>query len=331
MDGFLDSVFSKPQAEFLRDHGRWWHKGDHNRFMVLVDEEPAAYCGIIPTECYVGGKRESAFWWVDLVVAPQYRGRGLQSIIDREIRSRPETKLGFPNELAIGLHQKHGWGVRRDLRVLMLPLRPMKVKKVLVAPRLRGFPLRVCALAMTPLANRVRRKLQKHSSQGSGPVENPSSEAFENVFLRTQRKDTATTYRSAEFVQWRYLDAPYRSQLSFYFQGDPSEPTHFLVARHIPFRDTILTRILDVFGDFGDLDGLTDILKTAIRDAIGVGSSQVTVMAADPEPYSLLRGLGFLISTESRFCWWGASSEVNASLGGRCHWALGDSDNDEPV
>jgi GNAT superfamily N-acetyltransferase len=330
LNGFLSKVYRKLKSEFLRSYGTWWHRGDQNRWVILLDGEVAAYWGIIPAKCLINGVEKSAFWWVDLIIDPKFRGRGLQALIDREIRARSEIKLGFPNKLAARIHQKHGWGVREDLQVSMLPLRPLDVKNVRGATGLRGFLLHSAAFASTPLASLMRKRLMRYTSLTSQVLEKPSAEILEAIFLEYKRDDTTTTYRDAKYIQWRYLDASYRSDLVFYIAGPLSSPTHFLVSRHVGFQGVKATRILDVLGNFDDLEGLKDILKLAIKDAISQGSSQVTIMVTLPELQSVLRSIGFIIGAKVRFCWYSTSQAVMRSLGERCYWTLADSDNDAP-
>ncbi len=75
-----------------------------------------AYCAVIPTAMRVAGERVDAAWWVDLVVDPDHRGRGLQRAFDEKVRAAAPLIVGFPNTLAAVIHRKHGWGVREDSR-----------------------------------------------------------------------------------------------------------------------------------------------------------------------------------------------------------------------
>src|SRR5687768_4592624 len=86
LDQFLRTVYKPEKSEFLRLHGAWWHRGNHNRLVVVEGDRIAAYCGVIPIKCLVRGEPYEAVWWVDLIVAPEFRGRGLQSILDAEVR-----------------------------------------------------------------------------------------------------------------------------------------------------------------------------------------------------------------------------------------------------
>jgi hypothetical protein len=242
-----------------------------------------------------------------------------------------ELKLGFPNSVAAQIHRKHGWRVREDMRVLMLPLRPLSVKKVRTAHGLRGSLLRGGALVASPFAERVRQRIMRYEPLTARIVESPSSDLFAGIFERYKQEETVTTYRDVDHVQSRYLDAPYRAELVFYLAGPTSSPSHFVVVRNITLDGVKTTRILDVFGDFADLGGLEDVLRLAVKDAAWQGSSQVTVLASIPELQSLLSSIGFLIGMKTRFCWYSSCQKVMRSLAVKGHWVLGDSDNDAPA
>ena len=253
LEGFLKRVYPKPKSEFLCSHGKWWYRGDENRWVILSGDDVAAYFAIIPTKCLIKGVREPAFWWVDLIVAPEFRGRGLQTFIDRKIRERTEIKLGFPNVSVAKIHEGHGWGVRRDLQVMLLPLWPLRVKRVHFTDGLIGCMLRLGAVTMTPLVMLNRLRLTHYVPISARFLESASADLLETIFLKYKREDTIMTYRDADYFQWRYFEAPYRSELVFYVDGANSRSAHCVIARHVRFQDVMTTRILDVFGDFDDL------------------------------------------------------------------------------
>src|SRR6185295_1878928 len=145
LHAFLTHAYGPEKSEFLHRHGRWWHHGDENRLLVVRDGEIAGYCAVIPTRCRVDGVVHDGVWWVDLIVLPEFRGQGLQTMLDEALRSRVDLKLGFPNPFAAILHRKHGWGVREDWRAALLPLRPHATRIVRGASGGRGVLLRAGA------------------------------------------------------------------------------------------------------------------------------------------------------------------------------------------
>lgn len=339
LDAFLNRFYPPSKCEFLRQHGAWWHGGDENRWVLLLDDQTcgersrtiAGYCAVIPTRVLIEGQVTPAIWWVDLVIAPEFRGRGLQTLFDEKIRSMDMLKLGFPNPLAARIHRQHGWGVRDDLRVMMLPLQPLHIKQVSTAVGARGFFLRAFASGITPWAARVSLRLKHYQPRTARRLENPPASALSAVFDRYKQADLTTTYRDADYFQSRFFAAPYRDELAFYLAGPGHAPRHYLVARHLKTDGIALTRILDIFGDFSDEDGIKDIIRLALKDAVLGGSSQVTILAAVPELRTLLRKQGFLLGNRASFCWIGNSRDRMSLLRGQSHWTLADSDNDEPV
>jgi len=327
---FISRIYPQRKSEFLRKHGTWWHRGAQNRWVLLVGEQIAAYCALIPTKIVVEGQVKPAIWWVDLVVAPEFRGQGLQSIFDQKIRELTEIKLGFPNEIAAKIHKKHNWGVRDDLQVMLLPLQPTKVQQVQRASGLRGYPYKTAALLLTPWAFFQRQKIRKYQPLSARRDSFPTPDLLADIFKTRKDPAVITTYRDVDFFQWRYFDSPGFSEYNFYTAGDIRNPSHYMITRTTDLGFGLVTRILDLFGDFNDRNGTREILRLGIKNAILAGANQVTTLASLPELSSLLHSEGFILTAQARFCWFSDSSRIMSSLGERCHWTLTDSDNDTP-
>lgn len=323
---FLERCFGAQKARFLERHGTWWHGGRENRMALLVDGAVAAYCGVIPARCRVAGEALEAVWWNDLVVAPELRGRGLQRIFDRAVRQRCGLLLGFPNELAARIHRRHGWGVRDDLRAVMAPLRPPRLAAVTRSRGAAGSLLRAAAGALAPFAGRWRRRLAGYSPRRARRLAEPDLERWAEL-ARRGAAETATTLRDETHLRHRYLEAPYRGELRFYECADLA-----LVCRRLRRRGSVEERVLDLFGDLDDEEGVGDLLRCVLGEAVRAGAAQVTALAAHAELAARFRRRGFLLASTARFCWSSPDPAVMDALGrSRLHWCLGDSDNDEPV
>ncbi len=324
---FLERFFGPTKADFLDRHGDWWHRGPENRIVLEVDGEIAGYNAVIPTRCEVAGETIDAVWWMDLVIAPEFRGRRLQSLLDEDVRSRARLLLGFPNELAAKIHRNHGWGVREDLRARLLPLDPRAIGAVQRASGARGAALRTGAAALTPAAALWRRWLGSRSPGKAWEAVQPTAEELRAV-AQLGPKGTVTSSRGTEDLRWRYLECPYRRELRFFFAGDPSRPRLALVLRQLPGGTA---RVLDIFGSLDDGGALDDLLKLAIAECAGGGATQVVALAASATLSAALRRRGFFLSSTGRFCWWSADRAIMEAIAqGPFHWCLGDSDNDEP-
>jgi hypothetical protein len=328
---FLLRAYGPTKSAFLRQHGRWWHAGDRHRLVVARGEEIAGYCAVIPTRCRVGAEVHDAVWWVDLIVMPEFRGLGLQRLLDAELRAMGDLKLGFPNPLAAPMHRRHGWGVREDFRTLLLPLAPTRVRIVQQAPGVKGTLLRAGAAALTPLARLFRGRLARYRPVTARVLERPDAGALAAIFTRHGPTGVVTTARDAEFLRWRYLDAPYRAALTFYVAGPAEDPSLALIARLVDGETGPLVRILDCFGHLDDTAGLRDVVSLCLRDAARARATQVTFLASLPRLRPPLRALGFVAGSMARFCWHSHRPEVLAAIGAAdCHFGFGDSDNDDP-
>lgn len=331
LGAFLSRFFSPAKTSFLMQHGDWWHHGSQNRWIITTDEKIFAYCAVIPSQCWIGGEKLPAIWWVDLVVAPEFRGGGLQTQFDREIQRIAEFKLGFPNALAAAIHRKHGWGVREDLQVHLLPLVPKHIRSVREAQGWRKPALRFLAMLLAPVASLSRSSAIRYQPRSARRMEEPSPESLSNIFERHHLPDRFnTTYRDKAYLQWRYFDSPFASQYQFFVCGPENAPSHYLAMRIWQTRGVIMARVLDLFGDFADQSSLLDLLRTGIQHAAKQGAAQITIMNSLVELGQVLRSAGFIIATRARFCWISREPRLMKQLGEKGYWTLSDSDNDDP-
>lgn len=331
LDAFLHSVYPAEKSRFLRVHGSWWHRSNANRLVVSVDDRIAGYCAVIPARVWVAGRPQSALWWVDLVIAPEFRGQGLQSILDRAVRDKADLLIGFPNELAAKIHRKHGWGVRDDMEILFLPLRPRASKSFRRAAGRRGALVRLGAWGMAVPAALWRTWLMRRRSNQVRKLDRLEPAIFENVSARVPNRPVNTTVRDRSFFEWRYGRAPHPEEYTYYLGGSGDDPMTYLIARHVVDPDGFrYTRILDLFGDFSEPVILDHLLTSALQDAILRGSGQVTLLSGNDAIRRTARQLGFIISAPFQFCWLSDSEEMMAALAGENYWTLGDSDNDAP-
>lgn len=330
LDAFLRRVYSVRKSDFLKKNGDWLHRSNANRLIVQVDGRIAGYCAVIPTQVWAAGKAHSALWWVDLVIAPEYRGTGLQTLFDQRVREMADLLLGFPNQLAGIIHRKHNWGVREDAQVFLLPLIPSRVKMIRRAEGTRGIIMRAGALALSPLAAIWREWLSTRRRARAWRLESFDGGALSNIFLHARTDNVNTTWRDEAYFDWRYTNAPQPEEISIYLAGAVT-PTHYLIARHLTHPDGLsYTRILDLFGDFADTTAMRDLLILAVQDAIVRGASQVTMVSSNQQLKRLAVRLGFLFSAPFCFCWWSESPELMSVFAGENYWTLSDSDNDEP-
>lgn len=329
LDSFLSRVFPSEKSEFLQSSGNWWHKGSDNRWVILVGGQIAGYCAVIPTQLIVDDLIHNAIWWVDIMIAPEFRGKGLQSMFDKKIQELGLLKLGFPNEVAAKIHLKHGWGVREDFYVRLFPLRPLLISQVKNAMGQRGSLLRLAAFLLTPIMLVFRIFLKLRRNKNIEISKTPNVELFVNISNEVRSQGFSTTVRDEGYFSHRFVSSPFREDYNYFVRYQKGHPTHYLITRDVIRNDVVVTRILDFFGDFKDKKGLRDIISAALSDASKKKASQITVLCTLPSLNSLFLKMGFIAKTLVRFCWHSSSVELMDRLHGPVHFSLSDSDNDD--
>lgn len=332
--GFLRSSFGERRGGFLASYGDWWYRDGDRQRVVLDGDQIVAYSASIPTSCLVAGEEVPAAWWLDLIVAPEQRGRGIQSLIDNELRDGPDRLLfGFPNKIAAQIHAKHGWGISERSRVYLLPLIATELQPLQgLSPGKKAGFMSAGAKAASPLTSLLARRAARFRPRDARRVEMSQAEAdrWSKTFARFASPELVTTFRNADHLKRRYLSGPYRDEISFYTAGRTDEPSHCLILR-IRRAVTVSARVLDVFGDLSDRAGLRDVIGLAVREATEAGAAQVTAMASSRRLSSMLLARNFLLSRRMRFCWYSKDPGLTALVAqGDMHWTLGDSDNDGP-
>ncbi len=325
---FLQRSFKPAKAQFLMRHGTVWHRGDGNRMVMVEGERVVAYQAVMPTTVRTGGERHEALWLVDVMVDAEHRGRGLQRQLDQRLVERRLLLIGFPNELAARIHHKHGWGVRDDLRAMLLPLRPRKLRPVVRLGAERPRLASAAALALGPLAALLRVVLAQPAA-GAQRLFELDWERLAAVDREHADSGVTATDRSPGYLRWRYGESPFRSRIRGYLVRRGGRDHVVVLLRLAGDSEQPSARLLDLFGAIDDRAAVRAALRTALAD-VAHQASQITALTGRPELRRRLRCLGFVFSSTARFCWLSVDDRLQRRLGGSCHWVLGDADNDEP-
>ena len=329
---FLQEAFGPLKGRFIVEHGDWLHRGTTGRrWVAICDDVIAGYRAMVPSVCLFEGKEIPAIWAHDLYVSPRFRGRGLQRPLDDRLLESARLEnasllLSFPTQIGSKIYAKQGYGIRDDLRSFSVSLHPRLLGER--APGARGALRRA---GTSGLAAVLRARASHYGPKRTEVVDSPDPNALEELFRRYVTRDLATTVRSSEFLRWRYLEAPYRSELRFYLTGPQDRPTHYAIARYVGPDDSVRVRILDVFGDFRDMVGLTDLLRSIVRDAAQQGALSVHFRAGSLELAHAARSAGLLRGSKSRFRWLADTPAIHERFSTiDLHWVYGDGAHDPP-
>jgi hypothetical protein len=162
-------------------------------------------------------------------------------------------------------------------------------------------------------------------------VEQPSASSLARIASVGDERNVVTTHRDADYLTWRYREAPYRDELSYVVGGRNGSRELVAVLRVTSSRGATVARVLDLFGNLGHPLLVRDVMSMAAQHALAHGACQVTALAGTPTLSTVLRRVGFLQVNGGAFCWTTELERWDGTIeGSDPHFVLGDSDNDAP-
>lgn len=327
----LAQAYGPARARFYVEHGDWLYRGRDTRIVALCEGVAAGYRAMVPTMCFFEGRELPGVWAMHLYVAPAFRGRGLQRLLDQQLLDAAGLRMSFPNELGAKIYVKQGYGLRQDVKRQVALLRPEVVLRTKDASGKARIREDIRVFKHSPIAAAVRGVAARYRPRATDTTDSLTPSDLETIFRRHVTGELATTSRTAEFLQWRYLEAPYLSELRFYLTGPADKPTHYAVVRYVPYRHSERVRVLDIFGNFGNTDGLLDLMRTIVRDAAIRGAALVETLAPYRPLARAARSAGLLVADAGRFRWLADDQAVHERFRTvPLHWTFGDAENDTP-
>ena len=325
---FIDH-FSQRKAKFLIDHGEWHSRGNENRFAMLLDDKIIGYFGIIPASINKYNVKSEALWWIDLVINKKYRGLGYQSMIDEYVRNRPEIKLGIPNQSAAKIHTKHKWSVKKDPRVFLFPINP-KISLLSKKEYSKyGILLRIFISVISPVVKFILHFIKKYQVKWTVEIVDPSPNLLQDIFYLNKDSRHITTWRDTDYLNHRYLKSPKKNELRYFVCKKNNTISHYCIIRTISKNGNKIIRILDLYGNFHDIECIADLLKAVIKEAYNINAIQITALNCSKKLNKVYRRCGFIISRRSMFCYYENDLSHLNHRNNEIYFTLGDSDNDD--
>ena len=328
LNKFLFNVFNQEKAQFLVNNGERFHQGNHNRFVIKLNNKIIGYFGIIPSKVYYNGNTFEAIWWNDLIIAKEYRGNNFHQFIDNFIKLKKGLKLGFPNLNASKIHRKNSWNVMQNFQIMAIPL---KSQTTFSNSKLNIFQF--LKIFWAPVLDRIIKLSNSYflsiKTKRSKQIFDPNPHDFEEIFKNNIKKNIITTSRSKNFFKWRYFNSPFKKDMQFYITKGVSYNSHYCITRKLSSDLGIKILVLDLFGDFNDIQGLKDLISFVIKDSLRIGATQISILCTSSKLKKILNRCGFILSRTARFCWIDDERILKRNKKYNFYWTIGDSDNDE--
>ena len=213
--GIAELLRQRDEGTSLLDSLRWkYQKCPDGPGQILIAENPdgriVGMMAYLPRRFTSDGTGPFCLMQgVDAFVPKALRGKGIYSEIAALARREMNVpKIAFPNELSIGFGVKYGWRALAPLRVWRFPVAlglPLSKKPFPFLPTLANAFAKLYTTCWTgPLPKDLRMKIVRR---------------FEKDY--TEQGDRIQGIRSADYLNWRFIDNPMRTYSAYeFFQGD---------------------------------------------------------------------------------------------------------------
>jgi len=197
----------------LISNWRWWYRVGHGKFeplLLLIDDKVIGQAGLLPTDLRIKEKKVPAIWFVDFVILPEFRGKGLGELLTKEWMKICPNQITFCNNQSLKVFKKLGWKNNLSTQRLLKPINPMKF-----LPFLRKIELN--------FANKIYRKLIKKRFSRSiliSPRAIIDNYNFIDDSFKKQKpvknEKFAEIIRDEKWFYWRLMECPYKKNLYFF-------------------------------------------------------------------------------------------------------------------
>lgn len=254
----------KRLIEWLAFHNPYAN-GEATYFVAEDDGKIVGHVGSMPQQFVINGEKRKGYYMHDLYVHPQYREQGLGFFINlgmhKELEKQADSFCCGLRTTKLNLQlqrQRKYFEMRADVYVKML--RPMALIKIL-----KKRPL---VLALSPfvkialfLANAIALPLNRKRL----PVIEVTGfdERFDRLSEALIGKIHISTYKTADYLNWKYVDRPYSQNKIFATERD-GEVSGFIVLA--PVLDVGYRRgtVLDLVADPDDTDTVQTLARAAV-------------------------------------------------------------------
>ncbi len=263
------------------------------RHIVLHGDRVAGSMGHMPADYIIEGKRVPVRITHDLLVDPDYRGKGLAGLLVAKAQDGGEFLPGGM-WMNVPCHKIHRGG---GFDEMIPPTTQTLVLDTMGFANRQGFTAVKGAATRVALGVARARALRKATSiiKNAGGVELiPEVDAFDPAhdadWLEMLGGYGIAAFRDAEFLNWKYTQHPVVS-----YRKIMMDSKGYLIWR-LPHSGSGENRavIVDYLVEKGDTKTLERMLARVIVEAVEAGVETLSFMTTQPAAVKLLKGFGFL-------------------------------------
>lgn len=298
---FLRAVRSPAHAERLIRQWDWKLTPNPERkpYVLLLKDRGRVVGleGAMQLRLSVNGRNVPAAVGCDLVVHPEYRGRGLSAGMMREYRRDHPVGVGWANSASMGASRRLENAGSRDMRI-----RPL-VRPLAVGPVLTRVAHEPGAGWLRPLARSYRWLGGGAPQRAARRVRSPDGvrisrvtrfdERFDALWARVRKRHAVLVVRDCAYLNWRFCERPDASYTILVAERE-EELLGYVVARAAERSGIRWGYLVDAVCP-GSGPPLRALYREAIEHMRRDGAAAVSCVASEGSHRRLLARLGFAL------------------------------------
>lgn len=170
---------------------------------LIINNEIAGHAGLIPVKIKIDNEVETAIWFTDFYIAPEYRLKGFGETLTKEWMKICPTQITICNDKSLRIFKKYNWSNNHFFK-----------RNIKICNYFKILPILRSTNQFEPLS--VDSSIFKLEEKSNSTIEK-----IANIEQRIQETTSVGIIRDESWFKWRILECPYRKNiLIFRYEKD---------------------------------------------------------------------------------------------------------------
>ena len=226
----------------LTSNWRWWYRVGYNELEPLilsVDNKVIGQAAYLPINLNILGNIVPAIWFVDYVVLPEFKGKGLGKILSKEWMKICPNQMAICSDDSLRVLKNLGWKDNYTTKRLARPISTLKFLPILKNLKL-NFVNRT-------LRYFIKKKYSRNISINPYKISDNFKIIDDSFKLRKIVKNNAFAeiIRDEKWLHWRLIECPYKKDIYFFEYKNNFAIVHIFVIENIKKLNILYTYSAD--------------------------------------------------------------------------------------
>ena len=226
----------------LTNNWRWWYRVGYNELEPLilsVDNKVIGQAAYLPINLNILGNIVPAIWFVDYVVLPEFKGKGLGKILSKEWMKICPNQMAICSDDSLRVLKKLGWKDNYTTKRLARPISTLKFLPILKNLKL-NFVNRT-------LRYFIKKKYSRDISINPYKISDNFKIIDDSFKLRkiVKNNEFAEIIRDEKWLHWRLIECPYKKDIYFFEYKNNFAIVHIFVIENIKKLNILYTYSAD--------------------------------------------------------------------------------------